>query len=313
VSSTSVFLAGLLLLTTCQVDSPAETREVAPLVRPAPPRLECATGGPARAFDGAFAALASNAVAVLDADGSAQLHRLDEPSAPIPLPAPVMALAWRGGRWLLAGPGYVGEVDESGETLWQVEIDIRAVDAAMSVEGDRAWLVARDAEDEVSVSQIDLRARTAAPAISVGRGRGRLLVAPGRASFAAPDAPVWTVDEPLETAGTPVALVGSVVVFERDASTGLWAGEPPSRLSRSDITPGNAVAAALGERVLVAYWHDGDLFIQPAAADEGALGEPLLIAPDASPSAIATTGERFWVAWERGQTVEVRAGDCEGG
>ncbi len=300
--------ATTLSLASCQVDLEPPIPERPPAVRPAPPRLECDLGGPARSFEGGSVALASNALVVHDDDGRAWLHRLDEPSEPVALPLPVLAIARRGDTWLVTAPGLVGEIDADGEVLWQAELDVHATDAVMALDSDALWVVLRDDEDEVSVVRVDLRARAAGAARSVGRGRGNLLVSPGRGGFAA--GTVWTPDGPIESPGSPVALAADRVFFESDVSTGVWAGDPPVRLTRADVTPAALVATRLGARVVLAYRDGGDIFVQPADLTRGALGEPLLIAADASPAAIAADQQRFWVAWERADTVEVRAGEC---
>lgn len=296
-----------LALAACGVEAGTASEAPAPARRPDPPRFECAVGGPARSFEGSAPALAENAVVVHDARGGATLHRLDRPAeAPLALPARVLALTRHGAGWLAAIPGRLVELDESGAIDWEAPLAVEGEAAALAVDRRVVWVALRDAEDEVSLRSVDLATREVGPVESVGRGRGRLLVAPGRASYrGAPAGP----DDP----GAPVAFADREVVFAARDRTGLWAGDPPVRVTQPQAAAEAPAATRLGERVVLAYTADGDLFVQAADLAEGALGQPVLVAPDAVATEIVSVGERFWVAWERPpERVEVRAGECRG-
>lgn len=304
-------------LVACGVDTGAPREARPPARRPAPPRSECAVGGPARSFPGRAPALAEDAVVVHDAAGGATLYRLDAPSEPPrALAAPVLDLAREGAGWIAVHADRLARLDEAGAVAWELPLEgAPARDAALALDVNRAWVVLRDADDEIRLHAVDLATREAGAAAPVGRGRGRLLVAPRRAAWAAPDARLTAVDvEAAEIPGAPVALVGAHVLYVARDRTGVWvAGAPPVRATRGDLVADAPLAAAIGERIALAYSSGGDLFVQAASASEGALGEPVLVAPSAVASRLAVAGERFWLAWERGEdVVEVRAGECRG-
>jgi len=302
-----------LALLACEPEAAPIPRVSPPAERPPPPRVECAAGGPARAFEGTAPALAQNAVVVHGADGHGRLHRLDLPDAPIALPFRVLALRRRADGWLAALPERFVELDVDGEVVWELATDVEAVDAALATRPDEAWLVLRDGEDEISVRRIDLRTREADPPAAVGRGRGRLLVAPGRAGWAGPDGTVWSADGEVETPGRPVALVDEHVIWTAPDRTGLWTGDAV-RATSPFSTPEGALGARVGDRLVIAYQTDGDLFVQSVDPAEGAVGIPALLAAGARADDVAASGARLWVAWARdAATVEVRAAECGGG
>ena len=285
------------------------------LVRPAPPLVECAVGGPARSFEGRAPALASNAVVVHTAHGRTSLHRLDEPSAPLRLSAPVLAMLARGEGWLVVMSDAVAELAGDGQPVWEAQLGAVATEAVMVLDADVAWVAFRDEAGEARVSRLDLLAHRPDPAAVIGQGPGRLLVAPGRATLAHADTPIWSEDAAeLPAPGVTLGLIGAARIFSRPDRTGIWLdGEPEQRVAQPHVTPQDALVTPLGARLLLAYRAAGDIFVQLADRQRGAIGQPVLVARSARPAAIATVGERFWLAWEREGTVEVRAGDCEGG
>lgn len=297
----------ILLLTACGVEPGDAQQARPPARRPDPPLFECAVGGPARSFEGHAPALAENAVVVHDLRDRATLYRLDLPSEPpLPLPLRVLAIVRHGAGWLAAVPGRLVEVNDVGVVDLEIPLPVEATEAALAIEGRSVTLALRDAEDEVSRCEVDLATREVGGVESVGRGRGRLLVAPGRASFrgAAPGA-----GDP----GAPVAFAGGEVLYAARDRTGLWGGDPPVRMTHPWAAAEAPVATRLGERVVLAYTADGDLFVQAADLAEGALGQPVLVAPDAVAAELVAVGERFWVSWERApDRIEVRAGECRG-
>ena len=299
-----------LALLACEPEAAPIERDSPPAQRPPPPLVECAAGGPARAFEGVDPALAANAVVVHDAEGDARLHRLDVPDDPLALPFRVLAVTRHGEGWLAALPERFVELDVEGAIVWELATDVEAVTAALAVRADEAWLVLRDAEDEISARRIDLRTREADPPASVGRGRGRLLVAPGRAGWAGADGEVRVADGEVTLPGRPVAVVGEHVIWTAPDRTGLWIGDGV-RATNPFATPEAALGARVGERVVLAYRADSDLFVQSVDPATGAVGIPALIAADAHPLDVAASGPRVWVAWARDDaTVEVRAAEC---
>lgn len=298
-------LLAFLVLSTCGVEPGAAPEAAAPAERPDAPRFECAVGGPARSFEGHAPALAENAVVVHDARERATLHRLDLPSEPpLTLPVRVLAIMRHGAGWLAATPGQLVELDDEGHVDLEIPLTVEATEAALAIEGRTVTLAMRDAEDEVSLAEVSLATREVGPVRGIGRGRGRLLVAPGHVSFrGAPPGP--------EEAGAPIAFAGADILFEARDRTGIWGGDPPVRMTHPWTSARAPLATRLGERVVLAYTADADLFVQAADLTEGALGQPVLVAPDAVASELVAVGERFWLAWERGpDAVEVRAGEC---
>ncbi|MCB9597453.1 MAG: hypothetical protein H6719_32325 [Sandaracinaceae bacterium] len=311
----SVVIVAALLGIACDGEVADEYGAGPPARRPDPPRFDCALGGPARSFEGRDAALAQNAVVVHDASGRATLHRLDAPTEPaLALPDRVLALSHHDGGWVAVTPSRVLQLAPNGDVEWEASFDVEATDAAVTLDALRGWLVLRDAEDEISLHDLDLVAHEVGPATSVGRGRGRLLVAPQRASWVAPGATTHLEAGASPVAGRAVALVGDQVLYTAPDRTGIWVGEDhPVRVTRGDASAEGTVATGLGSRLVIAYASEGDLFVQPADVAEGALGEPVLVAAAAAPTQIVASGERFWVTWERApDRVEVRAGECRG-
>ncbi|MBX3271777.1 MAG: hypothetical protein KF729_16030 [Sandaracinaceae bacterium] len=306
-------LLALALLGSCDPAGLAPPIEAEPARRPEPPRFDCALAGPARALEGAAPALAPGALAVHDTGGRAHLHRLDAPSEPpIALDAGVLALARHGDGWIAVQPERALALDAAGASAWEVPLGRSASHAALALDESHAW-IAIEGDDGANLGALALEDRRLGAWAPLASGPGALLVAPGRggrAGGALHDAE----GAPLEAPGPPLALAGPAVVFTARDRTGAWVDGPtPARVTRGEPAPSAVHATALGARILVAYTAEEDLFVQPARAGEGALGEPLLVAPEAVAAGLAAEGERFWIAWvERGGAVRVRAGECRG-
>jgi len=201
-------------------------------------------------------------------------------------------------------------LDAEGAETTRVDLGGAAREAGLAVETDTAWIALRGDGDAVRALRVDLLSGRAGEAIDLGRGRGALLVSPGLVTWASAGAPVWTPGAPLEIPGIPRAVAGGVVIYGATDRTGLWPGSPPTRLTQRGVHPVEPRAAPLGDGLLLAYRSRGDLWLQPADPTHGPLGAPILVAPDATPLGLATRGERLWVAWRRGDAVEVRGGRC---
>lgn len=307
-----------LILSLCATEEtnigpPRPDREPPPPPALTPCHLE---EGSAR-YRGRAPVLAPGALVVHNGE-TTSLHRLDErgeSSAELDLPDPVRALATVGGGFVVLSIGAepsVTQLDADGTEEHRVTLGGPATDGALAVDGDTAWIVLRDADDAIEVRRVDLLAHRAEDPEAVGSGSGRLLVSGALVTWGAEGAAIWSPTGPIEAPGTPHALVGSLLVYGTRDRTGLWVGDTnPVRVTTAGAHPHLPIAAPLREGFLLAYRSEGELWIQASHPGEGTLGEPLLVAPDATPAALATRGARFWVAWERDGAVQVRGGYCE--
>ena len=311
-----------LLLGLCE--EPAETSAPTPPVEHEPvvaPAAPCELAADPVRFDGRAPALTAGAI-VIHGDEATTLHRLDDEgrsTATFELPGPVRALEDVGDGYVTLAVGErpsLAILDADGAEEHRVELGGAAVDGALAVEGDVAFVLLRDEPNAIRSRRVDLLSHRASDPLLLGEGTGRLLVSAQLASWTDADAAVHGHGDEVEHAGTPHAVVGETLVYRSADRTGLWVGaDEPVRLTPPSVHPLLPLAATTGELLLLAYRSEGELWVQPADLERGAAGTPALVAEGATPAGLATRGERFWIAWEATGAegvpiVWVRAGRC---